>query len=94
MKPCETCGTEHGEHQAHVFASAFRNQSVTAERNQSVTSKGVTCNQCVTKDAEIVRLRNQLREKLESRFQEDPKRDRAAYMREYRKRTLHAKACL
>ena len=87
MKPCEICGTEHGERQAHVFASSFRNQSVTnevVERNQSVTSKVVTCNQCVTKDEEIARLRNQLVVHRQGPRSKAAKRDRAAYMRDYR----------
>jgi hypothetical protein len=49
------------------------------KRNQHVTKEVVTCNQCVTKDAEIERLRNQLAAEGKS-----PKRDRAEYMRSRR----------
>lgn len=72
---CDLCGTEHAAHQAHVFPT---------QRNQAVTTKSAVCNQCVTKDEEIARLRNQ----LEGLMRERPKvkRDRAAYMRGYRAR--------
>ena len=76
MSACEICGTVHAAHQAHVF------RPTTPLRNQTVTSKGVICNHCVTKDAEIARLRNQL-EKL-AEVKPKAKRDRAEYMRGYR----------
>ena len=60
---------------------------VTTVGNQYVTTpatirnqKEVTCNQCVTKDEEIERLRNQI-EKMRPKA---PKRGRAEYMRKYR----------
>ncbi len=94
---CEICNTHHEPHQAHVFPKTvdeIRNQIVTKEavtRNQPVTSlvtKPAICNQCVTKDAEIARLRNQLTKVtmelnlLVNRVQ--PKRNRAEYMQRYR----------
>jgi len=96
MTPCDICHTVHGPHQAHSFPKTVddvRNQIVTKPVTTPVTKDVVTvtiCNQCVTKDAEIARLRNQnelLREQIELRDRETmkpPKRDRAAYMKVYR----------
>lgn len=50
-----------------------------------VTIEEVTCNQCVTKDQEIERLRNQIAE-IENKGGPKAKRDRAEYMRKYRAR--------
>lgn len=76
---CDICQTVHEKWQAHSFRVA----------NPSATNTP-TCNHCVTKDAEIARLRNQLREAQvrsgELSLLGKPKRDRAAYMRDYRKR--------
>lgn len=49
--------------------------------NQNVTTYVTQCNQCVTKEAEIERLRNQ----IEQMQRPKAKRDRAEYMREYRR---------
>ncbi len=54
------------------------------ERNQSVTTEAAVCNHCVTKDEVIAGLRNQIAE-MESKSRAKPKRDRAAYMRTYRR---------
>ena len=55
-----------------------------------VTKKVAYCNQCVTKDDEIARLRNQLREaQVKSGdlvLMSNPKRNRAEYMRSYREK--------
>ncbi len=86
---CRLCGAKHFSYEPHVFkdsvevergvlAKPVANPNVPVKRNQAVT----TCNQCVTKDAEIARLRNQLEKK-------PAKRDRAEYMRGYRKREQH-----
>lgn len=48
------------------------------------------CNQCVTKDEEIERLRNQLKIPVNPT---GPRRDRAAYMREYRSRGKTERVC-
>lgn len=73
---------------------------------RGVTKSVVTCNQCVTKDKEIERLRNQLAisvahleewkkvtgvEKSRKRSVDLPKRDRAEYMRKFRERKSGAK---
>jgi hypothetical protein len=77
LKPpkCRLCGHEHWNSQPHKFET-----------------EAVTCNHCVTKDAEIARLRNQvvsLKQELASIAmgigETKPKRDRAEYMRDYRR---------
>lgn len=65
----------------------------TERRKPPVTITYTACNHCVTKDAEIERLRNQLLQMAEERISrpmatyDKPKRDRAAYMKKYRGRT-------
>lgn len=70
--------------------SYLRNHDVTTEPVMKV----VTCNQskvycagCVEKDAEIARLRSQV-EQMAGAQMRKPKRDRAQYMRDYRKKPL------
>lgn len=78
---CRACKRDHSPMEdCRVFA---RRMGLEALRNQPVTTVTVICNQCVTKDEEIERLRNQIRE-MESRNRAKPKRDRAQYMRKYR----------
>jgi hypothetical protein len=71
---CKLCETKHWSYEPHVFKTAAQ-----------ILERGVTkCNQCVTKDAEIARLRNQLKLALGPNEVKAPKRDRAAYMRKKR----------
>lgn len=93
---CRLCGHEHNGVD-HVWGDEpKRNQRVTTGRNQIVT-KPVVCNQCVTKDGEIAILGRTieiLTQEIDALRLGSPKppagtpkakRDRAAYMREYRK---------
>ena len=90
---CRACGLDHKPtvrcEQARSLARAIglvRNQDVTTPEvsNHAVTAN---CNHCVTKDQIIEGLRNQIAE-MEQKGRAKPSRDRAAYMREYRKKPL------
>lgn len=78
MPKCDICETVHQPHQAHVFAPRVLART-------GVTNVTTPCNHCVTKDAEIERLRNQL-DALVTKDVTTGARDRAEYMRQYRKR--------
>jgi hypothetical protein len=90
MKPpkCRLCGHAHRNNEPHVFDEPARNHDVT----KPATNK-VTCNQCAAKDAEIAVLRAQVSRMVNERVTPpqhavkvaSAKRDRAKYMREYRK---------
>lgn len=91
-KLCEICDTWHEERQAHDFTAATRNQSVTIKPTKTIPPL-VTCNQCVTKDDEIIKLATRVLEmsrvidELEkAAAKTKPKRQRAEYMKKYRKK--------
>lgn len=87
---CRACHFEHSPRMTCGVAARLRGAGVTSGvtnleqiGNHDVTNNGhvtTACNQCVTKDAEIERLRNQIEEMTPKRA----KRDRAEYMRNYR----------
>lgn len=94
---CKLCHYAHYAYQPHIFSAA--QQPPIDNVTTVVTSTPFVCNQCVTKDAEIGRLRNQLADALkrvaewmsvtvevDKNHRKAAKRDRAAYMREYRSR--------
>lgn len=83
MKPpwCRICDSEHWNREPHVFKGDPK-PVVEVKKGDPPVVTVTKCNQCVTKDAEIARLRNQ----IEELSPKAPKRDRAGYMREYRKR--------
>lgn len=76
-KQCAACGLWYWQKAAWQHANCGGVIKFKAVGGPTLT----TCNQCVTKDAEIERLRNQ----IAAMQPKAPKRDRAAYMREYRK---------
>lgn len=83
---CRLCEHEHWNNQPHQFddpadLDAAVKEAYRPYRNIGKKAAVVTCNQCVTKDAELTRLRNQ----IAAMQTKKPKRDRAAYMRDYRK---------
>jgi hypothetical protein len=84
---CRNCGLQQHTGRCEVALKA----ELERLRNQTQ----VQCNHCVTKDEEIKRLRNQVEElshdvnrhlEIVSREVSKPKRHRAEYMREYRRR--------
>ncbi len=88
---CRACHTDHNPRMSCETAKRLREAGVTngvtmndVVRNHNVTTTPVVCNHCVTKDAEIERLRNQIAEMTPK----PAKRDRAEYMRGYRARPV------
>lgn len=88
---CRLCHNAHWNNEQHVFSAA--QQAEIGNVTTGVTGVLITCNQCVTKDAEIERLRNQLARAvrtaealLPAEAVKKAKRDRAEYMRDYRSR--------
>lgn len=73
---CRVCGVAHWSREPHVFADDVAQcAECTRLRNQLAVA-----------EAELERLRNQLKDSPGLRNQ--PKRDRAAYMRDYRSRSV------
>ncbi len=85
---CRACHHDHPPLQSCGTAARLREArgllGQSEPRNHNVTTDPVVCNHCVTKDAEIERLRNQISEMTPK----PAKRDRAEYMREYRARPV------
>lgn len=77
---CRACGLDH---KPTIRCEVAKNLSL-RQALDAMPVRKLVCNQCVTKDEDIARLRNQIAE-MESRGRAKPRRDRAAYMRGYRK---------